>query len=133
MSPKPAGPVQAFAPPELSTTARARPSAMTCWDQSTGAALTRFAVKTAAATSDGPSLTTSATSRPPLSLRPAATPLARNPFAAVTLTAQLRRRQAGGLGQAEHQVGVLHRLPAAPLPRLSMAEVTITRPESMST
>ena len=43
---KPAGPVQALAPPELRTTASTRPSASTCWVQSTGAALTRLAVNT---------------------------------------------------------------------------------------
>ena len=46
---KPAGPVQALAPPELSTTASTRPSRTTCWVQTTGAALTRLAVKTPAA------------------------------------------------------------------------------------
>ena len=44
----PGSPVQAFAPPELSTTARRVPSA-TCRDQRTGAAWTRLLVKTAAA------------------------------------------------------------------------------------
>ena len=70
----PAGPVQALAPPELRTTARTRPPVTTCSVHSTGAALTRLAVKTPAAASSGPSLTTSATSGLPLALRPAARP-----------------------------------------------------------
>ncbi len=87
VSRKPSGPVQAFAPPEFSTTASTRPSDTTCRDQTTGAAWTRLVVKTAAAACSGPSLTTSATSGRPLGLRPAVTPAARNPWGAVTLTA----------------------------------------------
>ena len=79
LSAKPSGPVQALAPPEFSTTARARPSATACWDHRTGAALTRFAVNTAAAVSRGPSFTTRARSCAPADLMPAATPVARNP------------------------------------------------------
>ncbi|CPU65139.1 Uncharacterised protein [Mycobacteroides abscessus] len=86
VSAKPSGPVHAFAPPELSTTAVARPS-RTAWRvQATGAANTRFVVRTAAATSSGPSLTTSATSRAPVDLSPAATPAARKPCGVVTVT-----------------------------------------------
>src|SRR5690606_39192815 len=77
---------QALAPPELSSTARTRPPLATCSDQSTGAALTRLRVKTAAAARDGPSLMTTATSRAPSALMPAATPAARKPRGAVTLT-----------------------------------------------
>lgn len=40
VSAKPSGPVQAFAPPELSTTARSRPVVSTCRLHSTGAAFT---------------------------------------------------------------------------------------------
>ena len=50
---KPAGPVQALAPPELRTTASTRPSRTTCCDQTTGAALTRLPVNTAAAARSG--------------------------------------------------------------------------------
>ena len=46
---KPAGPVHALAPPELSDDGATRPSRSTCCDHSTGAALTRLRVKTAAA------------------------------------------------------------------------------------
>ena len=49
VSEKPWAPVQALAPPELSTTASARPSVTTWRDHVTGAASTRFDVKTAAA------------------------------------------------------------------------------------
>ena len=62
---EPAGPVQALAPPEFSTTARTRPARSTCWHHSTGAALTRLLVKTPAAAACGPSLTTSVTSARP--------------------------------------------------------------------
>jgi hypothetical protein len=86
---KPSGPVQALAPPELSATARTRPPAATCWVQSTGAALTRLLVNTAAAAREGPSLITTATSRSPEVFRPAATPAARKPSGAVTLMACL--------------------------------------------
>jgi hypothetical protein len=60
---KPSGPVQALAPPELSTTALTRPPLATWRDHLTGAACTRLVVKTAAAARDGPSLMTTATSR----------------------------------------------------------------------
>ncbi len=49
VSRKPCEPVHAFAPPELSTTARTTPPLSTCWLQSTGAAFTRLPVKTPAA------------------------------------------------------------------------------------
>ena len=83
---KPSGPVQALAPPELSTTARTRPPLTTWRDHVTGAACTRLVVKTAAAARDGPSLITTATSRSPEVFRPATTPAARKPSGAVTLT-----------------------------------------------
>ncbi len=82
----PACPVQALAPPELRTTADIRPSARARRVQRTGAAWTRLEVKTPAAARDGPRFTTRARSRSPDSLMPAATPQARNPCAAVTLT-----------------------------------------------
>src|SRR3954454_13055037 len=123
VSPNPAGPVHALAPPELSTTACRRPSATACCDQSTGAALTRFVVNTAAATWSGPVLTTSARSGRPLGFRPAVTPPARKPAAPVTLTGRSwctsargrgsrghsYQRQTGGLGQPEGEVHALHR------------------------
>ena len=86
----PAGPVQALAPPELSTTASTRPSRTTCCVQTTGAALTRLPVNTPAAAWAGPSLTTSATSSRPLPFSPAATAAARKPCAAVTVMARPR-------------------------------------------
>ncbi|CKS56706.1 Uncharacterised protein [Mycobacterium tuberculosis] len=49
VSAKPAGPVQALAPPELRITARSRPVVSTCWVHSTGAALTWLRVNTPAA------------------------------------------------------------------------------------
>src|SRR5688572_14079452 len=114
---KPAAPVHALAPPELRTTARARSPASTCRLQSTGAAGKRLVVKTAAAASSGPWLSTTATSGSPLDLSPAATPAAEKPLGTVTVTGhpQVRRgswrdsydRQAGGLGQAEGEVGAL--------------------------
>ena len=88
----PSGPVQALAPPEFSATARIRPPRTTSWVHSTGAALTRLAVNTAAAAREGPSLMTTATSRSPEALSPAVTPAARNPSGAVTLTARLPGR-----------------------------------------
>ena len=82
---KPGAPVQALAPPELSRTASARPSLMTCWLHSTGAAAKRLLVKTAAACLTGPSLTTRATSfLPSMALIPARTPAARKPRGKVT-------------------------------------------------
>ncbi len=89
VSANPAGPVQAFAPPELRMTARSRPSARAWRLQSTGAAWTRLAVKIPAAASDGPSLTTSATSGRPDGFNPAVTPAARKPRGAVTLNSTL--------------------------------------------
>src|SRR5215475_4815312 len=132
VSVKPSGPVQAFEPPELSSTARTRPPRTTCCVHSTGAAFTRLAVNAAAAAWDGPSLTTTATSRAPDGLSPAATPAARNPSGAVTLiylppSWALRwvtpavswcnslSGQARRLRQAEHEVGGLYGLPGRAL------------------
>src|SRR3954470_7404917 len=129
---KPSGPVQALAPPELRTTARSRPVESTCRLHCTGAAGNRLVVKTAAAASSGPSLTTTATSGLPDAFSPAATPDARNPWGAVTLTmpsvrsrpaepAQSRSRrdphdrEAGRLRQAEGEVGALDRRTAGAL------------------
>ena len=89
---KPGAPVQALAPPELSTTARTRPPLITWRVHSTGAAWTRLEVNTAAAARDGPSFRTTATSGWPDSFSPAATPAARNPDGAVTLMGSLRMR-----------------------------------------
>src|SRR5215467_4192772 len=95
VSVKPSGPVQALAPPELSRTARTLPPRTTCWVHSTGAAFTRLAVNTPAAARDGPSLITTATSRPPDALIPAAAPAARNPSGAVTLNSLPPSRAVG--------------------------------------
>ena len=54
VSANPCGPVQAFAPPLLRTTARTIPPFATWRDQVTGAATTLFVVKTAAAVKFGP-------------------------------------------------------------------------------
>ena len=89
---KPSGPVQAFAPPELSTTASTRPSRSTCRDQWIGAAATRLVVKTAAAVRCGPSLTTRARSGFPEAFNPAVTPAARKPSGVVTLMVLLLGR-----------------------------------------
>src|SRR3954462_2622315 len=124
---KPSGPVQALAPPELRTTARARSPASTCRLHSTGAAGKRLVVKTAVPASSGPSLTTTATSSAPLDFSPAGTPAARKPCGAVTLMRGPPRergapaerspgvgsrcnphdRQARRLGEAEGEVGAL--------------------------
>src|SRR3954452_2625491 len=116
---KPSGPVHALAPPELRTTARARSPASTCRLHSTGAAGKRLVVKTAAAASSGPWLSTTATSGAPEDLRPAATPAAENPAGAVTLTVHplVRKmsrchsyeRKTGGLRETESEVGALQR------------------------
>jgi hypothetical protein len=90
VSAKPSGPVQALAPPELSTTAPATPSDTACRVHRTGAACTRLLVSTAAPTASGPSLTTRATSGRPEALRPAVTPAARKPRGAVTVMGRLR-------------------------------------------
>src|SRR5215218_4826571 len=138
---KPSGPVQALAPPELRTTARARSPASTWRLQSTGAAGKRLVVKTAAAASSGPWLRTTATSGSPLDLSPAATPAAEKPAGAVTLTCPPRwrssaafaallcpcvnsqarsrcdsyEREDGGLGKPEGEVGALQRRSPGPL------------------
>src|SRR4051794_15181855 len=135
VSPKPSGPVQALAPPEFRTTARSRWPASTWRLHCTGAAGKRLVVKTPAAASSGPSLTTRATSGSPLDFSPAATPVARKPRGAVTVTMSSVRsrgalrsslvprcdahapvrswghphqRQAGVLRQAEREVGALN-------------------------
>ena len=133
---KPAGPVQALAPPELRTTAREpavreRPAR----DHSTGAALTRLLVKTPAAASSGPSLTTSATSGPPLAFSPAATPAARKPCGGGDAHgATPSARQAGRLGQAEHR-GWRTARPGRPRPcrGCRWRATTTARPASTST
>ena len=80
VSAKPSGPVQALAPPEFSSTASICPSLITCLLQTTGAAITRFLVKTAAALFSGPTFWIKARSGKPLLFNPAATPVAKKPF-----------------------------------------------------
>ncbi len=88
---RPAAPVPALAQPELRITARvAGPAARWRRLTWTGAAAAVLVVKTAAATVLS-SPATSAMSRSLAFLMPAATPEARNPAAAVTLTASTRR------------------------------------------
>src|SRR5699024_10950727 len=82
--PKPSAPVQALAPPEFSSTASMRPSASTWRDHLTGAAATRFEVKTPAAAKSGPRLRTTTTSFLPVDFSPAGTPAAVKPAGAVT-------------------------------------------------
>ena len=81
----PASPVQAFAQPLLTMTARAGPPdrARCSRETTTGAACARLVVKTAAAVA-GVSETSSARSSAPLALMPALTPAARNPRGVVT-------------------------------------------------
>src|SRR5918993_26065 len=80
----PAGPVQALALPEFSTTTRASAEAASrSRDQTTGAATTWLVVNTPAATVPG-SPTIRARSAAPEGLSPQATPAAPNPAAAVT-------------------------------------------------
>ena len=110
VSAKPSGPVQAFAPPEFRMTARSRPSASTCWDHSTGAALTRLVVKTPAAAKSGPVFSTRARSGRPLDFRPAARPAGRKPGCRGDAHgATPTSGQTGGLRQSERQVHALHR------------------------
>ena len=90
---KPSGPVKQFAPPELSTIAPTRPSAMTCCDQRIGFAFARFDVNTAAAAFEGPRFTMRARSSAPERLMPAAMPAASKPAGAVTVTGRLRSRE----------------------------------------
>src|SRR5271165_59505 len=99
---KPSGPVQALAPPELSTTARTRPPLTTWRVQVTGAACTRLVVNTAAVYHEGPSFRTTATSGWPDCFSPATTPAARKPSGAVTLIriAATRLRLSGRGGNA---------------------------------
>ena len=125
----PRGPVHAFAPPELSTTASTRPSASTCWDHSTGAALTRLLVNTPAAVRAGPSLTTTATSSSPTDFRPAATPAARKP--ARRGDAHWRTPATGSptvSSRPRARLAFWTACPAAPLTRLSRALTTTARP-----
>ncbi len=77
-SPIPSAPVQALAPPLLMSTARGSPLRSRSMERTTGAALTRFSVNSAAPTA-GVSETIRARSRPPVFLIPAAIPAARNP------------------------------------------------------
>ena len=94
----PAGPTEQFALPEFTTTARRRPFAFRrCLRQSTtGAACTRFVVKTAAAEA-GSSLTSMPRSSAPVFFNPHAVAAKRNP----------RGNTAGGCG------GLMPRLPIA--------------------
>src|SRR3954466_12683200 len=114
---------------------------MTCSLHSTGLALQRFVVKTAAAAFSGPRFRTSATSRFPLDFSPATTPEAENPDAAVTLmrsplvrrnrrgwSRQRRSRrdpvhgQARGLVEAEGEVDRLHGGSGRPLVEVVQGE-----------
>ena len=77
-SSRPWAPVQALALPELTTTARARPSARCSRDTSTGAAARRLFVNAPAAVAS-PSQASSARSGAPEALIPQVTPAARKP------------------------------------------------------
>src|SRR5215831_18074473 len=77
----PCSPVAQLALPALTTTARMRPldACRFCFESVTGAATTRFCVKTAAAEA-GTSLEIRARSNAPVFLRPQAVAAKRNPF-----------------------------------------------------
>ena len=111
-SARPCSPVAALALPELSTTAAARPSARCRRLICTGAAATRLVVNTPAAVTGAPSaVATIARSGAPDGLMPDASPPASNPWTdgdAHGMSPIVGRR--GGLGEAEHEVGVLQRL-----------------------
>ena len=76
---RPAAPVAALALPELTATARSAARSQRSRQSSTGAAWVPERVKRAALVASGESQASSATSRSPLGLMPAATPAARNP------------------------------------------------------
>ncbi len=88
-SANPASPVPALAQPEFTTTARATPESSRLRERRTGGAAVRDRVKTPVAVVV-PSAAIRAMSRAPEALMPADVPAARNPFAAVTLTASTR-------------------------------------------
>ena len=91
--------------------------------------MTRLAVNTPAAASDGPSLMTTARSGWPDALMPAATPAARNPAGAVTVMGRLRMAVRPAVsGRPSMRLAFWMAWPAAPLPRLSMAATTVARP-----
>ena len=86
----PRAPVQAFALPELTTIARARPSARCSRESTTGAAARRLRVKAPAALAL-PSQATRARSGAPEALIPQVTPAARKPRGKQTPTPSLTR------------------------------------------
>ncbi len=126
--------VHALAPPELRTTARARPSPTAVRLQVTGAASTRFVVNTPAATSRGPSFTTRARSGRPEAFNPAVTPAAAEPAGTGDAHgATPIASRAAVLREAEGDVHGLDGGPAVPLPRLSIAHMAINLPAWAST
>ena len=80
VSANPCGPVQAFAPPLLRTTARTTPPFDTWRDQITGAATTLLLVKTAAESKLGPRFCMRVRSSAPVLFKPAATEPDTKPF-----------------------------------------------------
>ena len=85
---QPGAPVEALALPELSTTARARPSATCSRETCTGAAQNLFCVKVAAQTHVSSAATKARSRRLGSPLNPAAMPAARTPSAAHTPPSQ---------------------------------------------
>ena len=124
----PRGPSPTFEHPELAATARRRPSSASR-DTITGAPTRAFVVKRAAETVSGSLDATTPTSSPS-GLMPAATPAARNPAgspcgsSSVTCPGASTQRdlknvtRALRLGEAEHQVQVLHGLAGGALPEV---------------
>src|SRR5262245_19157507 len=119
----PRSPVAAFATPELITTAWGSASERCSRVISRQAAWTRLRVNIAAPVACGTERTTARSFRAEY-LMPASTPDATNPCAAVTLMSDLHpvKPQPVGLGQAEREVRILHRLA-----RRALAEVVLGR------
>ena len=126
----PWAPVQAFALPELTTTARARPSARCSRESTTGAAARRLRVNAPAAAA-APSQATSARSGAPDSLMPQVTPAARKPRGKQTPTPSRAHTPSpcavspAPSSRPSTRFAFCSACPAAPLTRLSIAAAQI--------
>ena len=134
VSAKPALPVHALAPPALSTTAVSRPVVSTCWVHSTGAAFTRLLVKHAgrrverAVVDDQREI--GAAAGPDAGGDPGGPEAPGGGDAHGATPSALRPAVSG---RPRTRLAHCTAWPAAPLPRLSIALQTTTRPESAST